>query len=113
MLDRRNISILVKLFSAENQSRLLPVFFDSVFKSPYPFAFSLPVLCQEKYFILKNIYNSDQLFTQAVRASFCHRFSDLVRMLQFFHCVNFKSVAWHFQYLLKCFKIRSESNFKT
>ena len=49
------ISILVKHPSAENQSGFLPVFFDSVFKSPYPFAFSLPVPCQEQYFLLKNI----------------------------------------------------------
>ena len=49
------ISILVKHLSAENQSGFLPMFFDSVVKSPYPFAYSLPVLCQEQYFILKNI----------------------------------------------------------
>ena len=68
------MSILVKHLSAENQSGFLPMFFDSVFKSPYPFAFSLPVLYQEQYLIYKNISSSDQPFTQAVRASFCHRF---------------------------------------
>ena len=51
LLDQLNISILVKHLSAENQSGFLSMFFDSVFKSPYPFAFSLPVLCQEQYFI--------------------------------------------------------------
>ena len=96
----------MKHLSAKNQSGSLPMFFDSVFKSPYPFALSLPVLGQEQYFIIKNIQNSDQPFTQAVRASFCHRFSDLMRILQFFHCLNFKSVAWRFQYLLECFKIQ-------
>ena len=49
------ISILVKHLSAENKSGFLPMFSDSVFKSPYPFAFSLPVLCQEQYSVLKNI----------------------------------------------------------
>ena len=49
------ISILVKHLSAENHSGFLPMFFDSVLKSSCPFAFFLPVLCQEQYFILKNI----------------------------------------------------------
>ena len=89
------------------------MFFESVFKSPYPFAFSLPVLCQEQFFIYKNIKNSDQPFIQGVRASFCHRFSELGKMLKFFHYINFRSVAWRFQYLLKYFKFRSESNSKT
>ena len=31
-------------------------------------------------------------------------------MFKFFHYINFKSVAWRFQYLLK---FRSESNYKT
>ena len=57
------ISILVKHLSAENQSGFLQMFFDSVFKSPYPFAFPLPALCQEQYFIFQNILNSDQPFT--------------------------------------------------
>ena len=37
----------MKHLSAENQSGFLPMFFDSVFKSPYPFAFSLSELCPE------------------------------------------------------------------
>ena len=45
----------MKHLSAENQSGFLLMFFDSVFKSPYPFAFSLPVLCQEQYFIYQSI----------------------------------------------------------
>ena len=45
------ISILVKHLSAENQSGFLPMFFDSVFKLPYLFAFSIPMLSQEQYFI--------------------------------------------------------------
>ena len=40
---------------AENQSGFLPMFFDSVLKSHFPFAFPLPVLCQEQCFFLKNI----------------------------------------------------------
>ena len=34
-------------------------------------------------------------------------------MLKFFHYGNFKSVAWRFQYLLKYYKIQTESNSKT
>ena len=48
--------MLVKHLSAENQSGFLLMFFYSVFKSPYPFAFSLPVLCQEQYYISKYIF---------------------------------------------------------
>ena len=57
-LNRENgrnlvISVLVKHLSAENQSGFLSMFFDSVYELPYPFAFSLPVLCQEQYIINK------------------------------------------------------------
>ena len=89
----RNIFLLktkvvsCQCFSIQYSSRLIYLFF------------SLLVLCQKQYFI-KIFKNSDQQFTQAVRAAFCHRFSDLVKMLNFFITL----IGMAFPILIEIFK---------
>ena len=52
---RANTKPKARRYARPKGGSFLPMFFDSVLKSPYPFTFSLPVLCQEQYFIYKNI----------------------------------------------------------
>ena len=82
----------MKDLSVENQSGFLPMFFDSVFKSPYPFAFSLPCYVRSNTLFLQifKIQINHSLRLSEPFLSSLFRSGENVKIIHYF---DFKSVS--------------------